>query len=169
MAFRGLKGLPSILKRRKDTLSVKAVDEERLLRSVARAGVETGWARDFFSVLRKAKLQPNALKAAARSLIHGWKINPDLAHSEPRGLARAYMADSAVLAPATMRKSILAARERGVRTTPALSGVQDSLFTCGRRGCRSQRTAHWQRQSRSADEGMTVTVECLDCGFRYKV
>jgi transcription elongation factor S-II len=41
-----------------------------------------------------------------------------------------------------------------------------SLFTCGR--CKSHKTTSTQKQTRSADEPMTVFVLCLNCGKRWK-
>jgi transcription elongation factor S-II len=41
-----------------------------------------------------------------------------------------------------------------------------SLFTCGR--CKSIKTTSTQKQTRSADEPMTVFVLCLNCGKRWK-
>eukprot|EP00970_Alexandrium_tamarense_P006831 scaffold1201_cov199-Alexandrium_tamarense.AAC.5 len=41
-----------------------------------------------------------------------------------------------------------------------------SLFTCGR--CKSTKTTSTQKQTRSADEPMTVFVLCLNCGKRWK-
>ena len=41
-----------------------------------------------------------------------------------------------------------------------------SLFTCGR--CKSVKTTSTQKQTRSADEPMTVFVLCLNCGKRWK-
>lgn len=41
-----------------------------------------------------------------------------------------------------------------------------SLFTCGR--CKSVKTTSTQKQTRSADEPMTVFVFCLNCGKRWK-
>jgi transcription elongation factor S-II len=41
-----------------------------------------------------------------------------------------------------------------------------SLFTCGR--CKSIKTTSTQKQTRSADEPMTVFVLCLNCGTRWK-
>jgi len=41
-----------------------------------------------------------------------------------------------------------------------------SLFTCGR--CKSIKTTSTQKQTRSADEPMTVFVLCLNCGNRWK-
>mmetsp|Transcript_23008 Transcript_23008/g.38028 ORF Transcript_23008/g.38028 Transcript_23008/m.38028 type:complete len:300 (+) Transcript_23008:41-940(+) len=44
--------------------------------------------------------------------------------------------------------------------------LEASLFTCGR--CNSIKTTSTQRQTRSADEPMTVFVLCLNCGKRWK-
>ena len=44
--------------------------------------------------------------------------------------------------------------------------LKASLFTCGR--CKSIKTTSTQRQTRSADEPMTVFVLCLNCGKRWK-
>lgn len=41
-----------------------------------------------------------------------------------------------------------------------------SLFTCGR--CKSTKTTSTQKQTRSADEPMTVFVLCFNCGNRWK-
>lgn len=41
-----------------------------------------------------------------------------------------------------------------------------SLFTCGR--CKSVKTTSTQKQTRSADEPMTVFVLCMNCGNRWK-
>mmetsp|Transcript_12870 Transcript_12870/g.37786 ORF Transcript_12870/g.37786 Transcript_12870/m.37786 type:complete len:319 (-) Transcript_12870:297-1253(-) len=44
--------------------------------------------------------------------------------------------------------------------------LEASLFTCGR--CKSIKTTSTQKQTRSADEPMTVFVLCLNCGNRWK-
>lgn len=47
-------------------------------------------------------------------------------------------------------------------------GIEDAkgLFTCGR--CKSSKTSNTQKQTRSADEPMTVFVQCHNCGNRWK-
>jgi transcription elongation factor S-II len=44
--------------------------------------------------------------------------------------------------------------------------LKASLFTCGR--CKSTKTTSTQKQTRSADEPMTVFVLCINCGKRWK-
>jgi len=44
--------------------------------------------------------------------------------------------------------------------------LKASLFTCGR--CKSIKTTSTQKQTRSADEPMTVFVLCMNCGNRWK-
>ena len=44
--------------------------------------------------------------------------------------------------------------------------LKASLFTCGR--CKSIKTTSTQKQTRSADEPMTVFVFCINCGNRWK-
>lgn len=39
-------------------------------------------------------------------------------------------------------------------------------FTC--RKCRSKKCTYYQMQTRSADEPMTIFVNCIDCGNRWK-
>eukprot|EP00639_Heterosigma_akashiwo_P007018 CAMPEP_0194558780 /NCGR_PEP_ID=MMETSP0292-20121207/569_1 /TAXON_ID=39354 /ORGANISM="Heterosigma akashiwo, Strain CCMP2393" /LENGTH=311 /DNA_ID=CAMNT_0039406519 /DNA_START=56 /DNA_END=992 /DNA_ORIENTATION=+ len=50
----------------------------------------------------------------------------------------------------------------------AMCGItkDEGLFTCAR--CKSKRTTHNQKQTRSSDEPMTVFAVCLDCGHRWK-
>lgn len=40
------------------------------------------------------------------------------------------------------------------------------LFKCFR--CRSTKTTHYQKQTRCADEPMTVFVQCTNCGNRWR-
>lgn len=44
--------------------------------------------------------------------------------------------------------------------------LKASLFTCGR--CKSTKTTSTQKQTRSADEPMTVFVLCKNCGKRWR-
>lgn len=40
------------------------------------------------------------------------------------------------------------------------------MFTCGK--CKSKKCSHYELQTRSADEPMTIFIQCLDCGKQWK-
>ena len=42
----------------------------------------------------------------------------------------------------------------------------DSIYTCGK--CKKNKVEHYQKQTRSADEPMTVFCHCLLCGKRWR-
>ena len=42
----------------------------------------------------------------------------------------------------------------------------DGAFTCSK--CRSKKTTFYEMQTRSADEPMTLFIQCLSCGSRWK-
>ena len=60
------------------------------------------------------------------------------------------------------------ANEKKINDMCGIKGelLKASLFTCGR--CKSTKTTSTQKQTRSADEPMTVFVLCLNCGKRWK-
>lgn len=53
----------------------------------------------------------------------------------------------------------------GVKTAEETSKI-NGIFTCGK--CKKNHTTYSQRQTRSADEPMTVFVYCENCGNRWK-
>ena len=57
------------------------------------------------------------------------------------------------------------AKEDANRYEVNVQAATDS-FTC--RKCKSKRCTYTQAQTRSADEGITTFVTCLDCGARWK-
>ncbi|KAF8505325.1 transcription factor S-II-domain-containing protein [Gautieria morchelliformis] len=44
--------------------------------------------------------------------------------------------------------------------------AETDAFQCGR--CRQRKTRYFQRQTRSADEPMTIFVTCTNCGNKWK-
>jgi transcription elongation factor S-II len=60
------------------------------------------------------------------------------------------------------------ANEDKINTMCGITGdlLRASLFTCSR--CKSIKTTSTQKQTRSADEPMTVFVLCLNCGKRWR-
>ena len=60
------------------------------------------------------------------------------------------------------------ANEKKINDMCGIKGelLSASLFTCGR--CKSTKTTSTQKQTRSADEPMTVFVLCMNCGKRWK-
>jgi len=39
-------------------------------------------------------------------------------------------------------------------------------FKCGR--CKQRKCTYYELQTRSADEGMTIFITCLNCGWRWR-
>jgi DNA-directed RNA polymerase subunit M/transcription elongation factor TFIIS len=61
------------------------------------------------------------------------------------------------------------ADEQLKRETTMLEGNQEEgtdLFKCRR--CGKSKTRHWEMQTRSADEPMTVFIRCLNCGKEWR-
>ena len=61
------------------------------------------------------------------------------------------------------------ATEQLKRETTMLEGNQEEgtdLFKC--RKCGKSKTKHWEMQTRSADEPMTIFIRCLNCGKQWK-
>ena len=46
-------------------------------------------------------------------------------------------------------------------------GQETDMFTCGK--CKKNKTSYYEMQTRSADEPMTIFVQCLTCGNRWKM
>jgi transcription elongation factor S-II len=62
-----------------------------------------------------------------------------------------------------------AADEHMKRETLMLEGPQvegSTMFTCNK--CKKSKTRYWEMQTRSADEPMTIFIQCLNCGKEWK-
>ena len=57
-------------------------------------------------------------------------------------------------------------REEIQKSVGVTAGGGGGGFVC--RKCKKERTSFYQMQTRSSDEPMTVFINCLDCGFRWR-
>lgn len=57
-------------------------------------------------------------------------------------------------------------KELEMEANKAKDQEYEGIFTC--RKCKSKKTTYYQLQTRSADEPMTVYVECKNCSNRWK-
>lgn len=60
-------------------------------------------------------------------------------------------------------------REKLKGKEPPEIEIEQGVFLCRKSECGSNKTKHWQSQTRSGDEGMTTFVYCTVCGTRYRV
>ena len=70
------------------------------------------------------------------------------------------------MTPETMKAEVWAEYRLRYEKSGQMEVVADGLNKCKR--CGSNKTVTEQRQTRSADEGVTVFVTCLSCGVRSK-
>lgn len=114
----------------------------------------------------------NKNRTLTMSLLLGSVLSSDLVQYTTEQLANEQMQ---LLRQETTQKLIDSKRldwneanEDKINNMCGISGdlLNASLFTCGR--CKSIKTTSTQKQTRSADEPMTVFVLCLNCGKRWK-
>jgi transcription elongation factor S-II len=91
---------------------------------------------------------------------------------EPEALVVASNAELASEESSKKRKADLDWMMAASRGDQQLTGITQSagetdMFTCG--GCKNNRCSYYQKQTRSADEPMTVFVTCLVCKLRWKM
>jgi transcription elongation factor S-II len=70
------------------------------------------------------------------------------------------------LCPEKWREYIEAKMKRDKHKFDEKMAASTDAFTC--RKCKSKKCMHYELQTRSADESMTVYVQCCDCGNRWK-
>jgi len=63
------------------------------------------------------------------------------------------------------RSDWLDANRDNINKTAGIKQV-GGLFACEE--CKSTKTTHYQKQTRGADEPMTVFAQCTDCGYRWR-
>lgn len=108
----------------------------------------------------------------AVDLIFGATSPDELVHMSPEQLAsadqRQAREEQAKKLTDSRRLDWEVANEAKINEMCGIKGdlLKASLFTCGR--CKSTKTTSTQKQTRSADEPMTVFVLCMNCGNRWK-
>jgi transcription elongation factor S-II len=108
----------------------------------------------------------------AVDLIFGSTSPDELVHMSPEQLAsadqRQAREEQAKKLTDSRRLDWEVANEAKINEMCGIKGdlLKASLFTCGR--CKSTKTTSTQKQTRSADEPMTVFVLCMNCGNRWK-
>jgi len=117
-----------------------------------------------FNIKKNDALRDNIVSGAIEPKVLVTMTSDQLATSEKaaaRNKMEADLADSRRLDWET-------ANEDKINEMCGIKGdlLSASLFTCGR--CKSVKTTSTQKQTRSADEPMTVFVLCLNCGCRWK-
>lgn len=117
-----------------------------------------------FNLKKNSSLRENVLlgSISAESLS---KMTPDQLATSEKTKARSKMVNDI---QESRRLDWEQANESKINEMCGITGdlLNASLFTCGR--CNSIKTTSTQKQTRSADEPMTVFVLCLDCGKRWK-
>ena len=85
------------------------------------------------------------------------------------GASLLLVADSAALGkgtPAEAERAEIEKRERREEAIMAIDDEEDSVMQCGK--CKSRKIGLEQKQTRGADEAMTVYYTCKTCGHRWK-
>ena len=138
------------------------------LSALCRASGSDQWAEGIHLAIDRLTPCTVQRKRAVRNICANLKVN----HRELLDRDVPTVASDALYEPHLLTTPRVVAEIEKIRgdgcMVPALPPTR-GLYSCGSRGCRSEFTRHWQRQSRSGDEGMTVTVECAECGYRYKL
>jgi len=117
-----------------------------------------------FNLKKNADLRQQVLlgQVSADELV---KMSPDQLAPAEKAKARGKMVEDL---RNSRRLDWEQANEKKINDQCGIKGdlLKASLFTCGR--CKSHKTTSTQKQTRSADEPMTVFVLCLNCGKRWK-
>ena len=138
----------------------------RLFSALKLASGSADWADQVCMHLQSPLYSDDQRKRAARSLRSSGQRNKHVYRLDPGAAVRFALCDSSRLATPEVQAQLQRAREHAC--THAKPIPTKGLYRCGRRGCGSELTVHTQYQSRSADEGMTVSVVCAVCGYHYK-
>lgn len=112
----------------------------------------------------------NNYRAKMREIIQNLRVNPELAQDVADGMigtSKLVKMSNEEMAP-TYLKQIREEYEKN-RLKNVMGDTCDpntSLYKCGK--CKGRNINFIQKQTRSADEGMTNILTCCDCGNRWK-
>lgn len=155
-----------VLSDKSDT-ALRAAAVERAINSISKGdkGAYTAKARSlFFNLKKNQQLRENVLleHISPKQLV---AMPPDQLASADKVKARTEAANQ------LSESRLLDWEQKNEAKINDMCGIKGdllkaSLFTCGR--CKSTKTTSTQKQTRSADEPMTVFVLCMNCGNRWK-
>jgi len=125
-------------------------------------GYKTKFLALISSVRKNGALRTRLLEGElnAGSLVH--MSAGDLATAEQRKL-RAGVAEAV---SNERRSDFMNSKKDEIALACGIDPNQGGEFKC--RKCKSDKTTHYEKQTRSSDEPMTVFVQCINCGNRWR-
>lgn len=125
--------------------------------------------KDYVGKFRQLSFNLKKNRALRERLVHGEMMGEELIKLTSEELATAERKkQNEKLRDDAFQRSRLDWAEANEDKINKQCGIEnpEGLFKCGR--CKSTKTSNTQKQTRSADEPMTVFVHCRNCGNRWK-